>query len=310
MRTLLAPARLRSPSRARGGGGGSSSTSGPPDALLHPATLTKKAPQLFDISFQTTKGDFVVTVHRTWAPHGADRLYNLAKAHFFDGVEFFRVVPDFVVAVRDQPVPAGVEGLGERDDPRRRRDDPEHARRGDASHRPARTRERRRSSSTSATTAASTTPASRRSAPSSRAWMCRQALQRLRRHSRPRISPRWRRRATRGSRRTTRSSTRSRPPWSRTSRIRPFRRRVWRTRSARVRWASRCKDAETPLCASGEERHRGVQRCRAIQPLFRQPSSPRPALEEPVGTRLVCWLRRSPGHPTPFGSRRATRPSR
>jgi len=88
------------------GGGGTSSAAGPPQALLHPATLTKKAPQLFDITFHTTKGDFVITVHRTWAPHGADRLYNLAKAHFFDGQKFFRVVPNFVVQFGISPYPS------------------------------------------------------------------------------------------------------------------------------------------------------------------------------------------------------------
>jgi peptidyl-prolyl cis-trans isomerase A (cyclophilin A) len=88
-----------------GGGGGSSASSGPPAALLHPAKLTAKAPQLFDITFHTTKGDFVVTVHRTWATQGADRLYNLAKAHFFDGMKLFRVVPDFVVQFGISPYP-------------------------------------------------------------------------------------------------------------------------------------------------------------------------------------------------------------
>ena len=88
------------------GGGKKSSSSSPPEALLHPSTLTKKAPQLFDITFHTTKGDFVITVHRTWAAHGADRLYNLAKNRFFDGVEFFRVVPNFVVQFGISPFPA------------------------------------------------------------------------------------------------------------------------------------------------------------------------------------------------------------
>ena len=88
-----------------GGGGHSSSTSGPPDALLHPATLNTKSPQLFTVVFKTTKGEFVVDVHRTWAPLAAQRFYNLVKAHFFDGVEFFRVVPKFVVQFGISPYP-------------------------------------------------------------------------------------------------------------------------------------------------------------------------------------------------------------
>ena len=64
---------------------------------MHPATLTAKAPAHYTVAFSTTKGRFEVTVNRTWAPRGADRFYNLVRAHFFDGVEFFRVVKGFVV---------------------------------------------------------------------------------------------------------------------------------------------------------------------------------------------------------------------
>jgi peptidyl-prolyl cis-trans isomerase A (cyclophilin A) len=69
----------------------------PPPALLHPAALKAKAPAVYTVAFTTTKGRFDVTVHRAWAPRGADRFYNLVRARFFDGVEFFRVVKGFVV---------------------------------------------------------------------------------------------------------------------------------------------------------------------------------------------------------------------
>ena len=86
-----------------GCGGGSSSS--PPKALLQPDQLTKKAPQLFNVTFHTTKGDFVVSVHRTWAPLGADRFYNLVKNHFYDGAKVFRAVPGFVVQFGISPFP-------------------------------------------------------------------------------------------------------------------------------------------------------------------------------------------------------------
>jgi peptidyl-prolyl cis-trans isomerase A (cyclophilin A) len=73
------------------------STPAPPPALLHPAALHAKAPATFEAKFTTTKGTFVVTVHRSWAPRGADRFYNLVRARFYDGNEFFRVVKGFVV---------------------------------------------------------------------------------------------------------------------------------------------------------------------------------------------------------------------
>ncbi len=71
-------------------------TAAPPQ-LLHPETLHAKAPAVYRVSFATTKGTFVVTVHRAWSPRGADRFYNLVRVHFFDGVTFFRVVKGFVV---------------------------------------------------------------------------------------------------------------------------------------------------------------------------------------------------------------------
>ncbi len=66
-------------------------------SLLNPASLRAKAPEVFKAQFTTTKGDFVVEVHRSWSPHGADRFYNLVKGGFFDGVSFFRVHSGFMV---------------------------------------------------------------------------------------------------------------------------------------------------------------------------------------------------------------------
>ncbi|HEY6268805.1 MAG TPA: peptidylprolyl isomerase [Candidatus Acidoferrum sp.] len=66
-------------------------------ALLRAAMLKDKAPDTFQVKFTTTRGDFTVTVHRGWAPIGADRFYNLVKHHFYDNASFFRVVPGFVV---------------------------------------------------------------------------------------------------------------------------------------------------------------------------------------------------------------------
>ena len=78
----------------------------PPPALLRPAALHAKAPASYDVTFKTTKGTFVVTVHRAWAPRGADRFYDLVKAGFYNGDEFFRVVKGFVVQFGMSPYPA------------------------------------------------------------------------------------------------------------------------------------------------------------------------------------------------------------
>lgn len=55
------------------------------------------APDLYRVKFVTTHGDFVVEVHRDWAPIGADRFYRLVRNHFFTNAAFFRYVPNFVV---------------------------------------------------------------------------------------------------------------------------------------------------------------------------------------------------------------------
>jgi len=65
--------------------------------LTDPASLTEKAPAVYKVKFDTSKGAFVVEVHRDWAPNGADRFYNLVKNGFFDDARFFRVISGFMV---------------------------------------------------------------------------------------------------------------------------------------------------------------------------------------------------------------------
>jgi len=58
--------------------------------------MSRTAPDVFRVRFETARGGFTVEATRAWAPRGADRFYNLARAGFFDGARFFRVVPGFV----------------------------------------------------------------------------------------------------------------------------------------------------------------------------------------------------------------------
>jgi peptidyl-prolyl cis-trans isomerase A (cyclophilin A) len=66
---------------------------------LNPADpeMSRTAPAVFRVRFETSRGAFTVEATREWAPKGADRFYNLARSGFFDGARFFRVVPGFVV---------------------------------------------------------------------------------------------------------------------------------------------------------------------------------------------------------------------
>jgi peptidyl-prolyl cis-trans isomerase A (cyclophilin A) len=65
--------------------------------LANPAGLNEQAPASYKVKFDTTKGAFVIQVTRAWAPHGADRFYNLVKNGFYDNVRFFRVISGFMV---------------------------------------------------------------------------------------------------------------------------------------------------------------------------------------------------------------------
>lgn len=49
-------------------------------------------PEVFRVKFETTAGSFVIEAHRDWAPHGADRFYQLVRARYYDNSRFFRVV--------------------------------------------------------------------------------------------------------------------------------------------------------------------------------------------------------------------------
>ena len=55
------------------------------------------APSQYKARFETSKGNFIVQVHRDWAPLGADRFYELVDRKFYDDQRFFRVLKGFVV---------------------------------------------------------------------------------------------------------------------------------------------------------------------------------------------------------------------
>jgi peptidyl-prolyl cis-trans isomerase A (cyclophilin A) len=92
-----APAKAAPKAAPKGAAAGTAPAARPSSALLNPAALKARAPDLYRVRFTTTHGDFVVEVHRDWAPLGADRFYNLVRNRFFTNAAFFRYVPNFVV---------------------------------------------------------------------------------------------------------------------------------------------------------------------------------------------------------------------
>ncbi|MFN8574063.1 MAG: peptidylprolyl isomerase [Gemmatimonadaceae bacterium] len=100
------------------GRGGESAQKPMPPAGAAPQQVTP-APDLFRVSFETSRGTFVLETHRDWSPRGVDRFYQLVKSGFYDNNRFFRVVPGFVVqwgAHGDPAVAASWEKLPIEDD--------------------------------------------------------------------------------------------------------------------------------------------------------------------------------------------------
>ena len=86
-------------------GYGSGTQAGPDSAIgedvpTAPALKNRKAavtsPEQFQVKFQTSKGDFVVEVTRSWSPKGADQFYEAVQSGFYDDCRFFRVINGFM----------------------------------------------------------------------------------------------------------------------------------------------------------------------------------------------------------------------
>ena len=75
-------------------------------ALSNPAALKETAPAVYTAEFDTSAGPFVITVHRDWAPHGADRFFNLVKNGFYNDARFYRAIPNFMVQFGIHGTPA------------------------------------------------------------------------------------------------------------------------------------------------------------------------------------------------------------
>ena len=65
-------------------------------ALVDPSRATEQAPAEYTVTLHTTAGDIAIHVTRSWAPHGADRFYNLVKVGYFQDLAFFRVIAGFM----------------------------------------------------------------------------------------------------------------------------------------------------------------------------------------------------------------------
>lgn len=77
----------------------------PPPTCIKP-TLSYTA------EVSTSAGDFVVDLDAEAAPETVNNFVVLARSHFYDGIPFHRVVPDFVIQVGDPADPNDLSQLG------------------------------------------------------------------------------------------------------------------------------------------------------------------------------------------------------
>src|SRR3569832_79170 len=62
--------------------------------LLRPdtAAMNRRAPDVYDVRMDTTKGEKLIEIHREWSPLGVDHFYNLVRAGYYDDSRFYRVI--------------------------------------------------------------------------------------------------------------------------------------------------------------------------------------------------------------------------
>jgi peptidyl-prolyl cis-trans isomerase A (cyclophilin A) len=70
--------------------------SGHSSSLLTATGPDPRAPEVFDVVFETSQGSFTVRATRAWSPLGVDRFHRLASIGYYDRTKFFRVLPDYI----------------------------------------------------------------------------------------------------------------------------------------------------------------------------------------------------------------------
>ena len=62
-------------------------------ALYFLLLVQAQAPEQFRVRLETTRGAIVIECNRSWAPHGADRFYELVTSGYYDNAAIFRIRP-------------------------------------------------------------------------------------------------------------------------------------------------------------------------------------------------------------------------
>lgn len=115
-----AAAEARTPEGLEEAGPSVTEVDGADPRLLNPAGATERAPDLYVVELDTTEGPIRIEVHRDWAPHGADRFWNLVRIGYYTDIAFFRVIDGFMAqaGIHGRPdVNAAWRGANIPDDP-------------------------------------------------------------------------------------------------------------------------------------------------------------------------------------------------
>src|ERR1700751_2905584 len=67
-----------------------------PEGATMPNVKMEHAPEVYKVKFETSKGDFILQVNKSWAPLGADRFFSLLQSGFYNNARFFRVISGFM----------------------------------------------------------------------------------------------------------------------------------------------------------------------------------------------------------------------
>lgn len=65
----------------------------PNKVLLNPRdkAWSLEAPEVYKVKVTTTRGDFVIEIHKAWGRLGANRFYQLVRNGFYDDSRFYRI---------------------------------------------------------------------------------------------------------------------------------------------------------------------------------------------------------------------------
>ncbi len=70
---------------------------GEKEKAVAPPPKPPEPPAVYQVKFETTRGDIIIEVNREWAERGADHFFSLVYEKFYNGVRFHRIMRRYIV---------------------------------------------------------------------------------------------------------------------------------------------------------------------------------------------------------------------